>query len=120
MSEVVTGPETQTVVVPGDAVSVVQTPSNVVVTDNGATGPQGAQGPVGAIGPQGVSGVGDKHHETSFVGTNATITHDLGKYPAVTVLTTAGDEIVCDVEYLNINQLQIMLATSSSVTVLCN
>src|SRR3954447_45846 len=50
----------------------------------------------------------DKTYTQNFTAAaTVTVTHNLGKRPAVTVIDTANDEVVGDVEHLSLNQLQV-------------
>jgi hypothetical protein len=49
-----------------------------------------------------------------------TVTHNLGKYPSVTVLDSAGDECEGDVDQLTGNQLTVTFSAPFSGTVYCN
>ena len=63
----------------------------------------------------------DKTYTQDFtVASSVTVTHNLGKYPAVTVIDSAGDEVEGDVEHLSTNQLQVSFSGSFSGIVLCN
>lgn len=48
------------------------------------------------------------------------VTHNLGKYPAVTVVDTAGDEVIGDVSYDSVNQLTVTFSSATGGTVYCN
>lgn len=77
----------------------------------------------GPRGPRGLSGAEaqDKHFETSFSNTaSVTVSHNLGKRPAVTVLDSANDEVVGEIHHVSINQLTISFTAPFSGTVLCN
>src|SRR4051794_3616096 len=63
----------------------------------------------------------DKTYTQDFtVASSVTVAHNLGKYPAVTVIDSAGDEVEGFVQYLSNNQLTVSFSTSFSGTVLCN
>jgi len=49
-----------------------------------------------------------------------TVTHNLGKFPAVTVLDTAGDECVGDVVQVSMDQLVVSFSAPFSGVVYCN
>jgi hypothetical protein len=46
-------------------------------------------------------------HDQSVASATWTVTHNMGKYPSVTVVDTAGDEVFGDVNYVSVNQLVI-------------
>lgn len=54
-------------------------------------------------------GGGDKHfrHQQLTAATVWQITHNLGKYPSVTVLTSAGQNVIGEVEYPSLNTVRI-------------
>jgi hypothetical protein len=49
-----------------------------------------------------------------------TVTHNLGKYPSVTVLDSAGDQCEGDVDQLSTSQLTVTFSAPFSGTVYCN
>jgi hypothetical protein len=66
-------------------------------------------------------GTGDLHYETAFsTSTFVTVTHNLGKKPAVTVIDSAGDEVEGDIDHLTNNQFTLTFSASFSGTVFCN
>ncbi len=63
----------------------------------------------------------DKNFLQSFtVVSLVTVSHNLDKYPSVTVIDTAGDEVEGEVVYLSTNQLTVIFANPFSGTVTCN
>ena len=54
-------------------------------------------------------GVDDKHytHTQAVASDTWTVVHGLGKYPAVTVVDTARDVVIGDVEYLDTNTVEL-------------
>ena len=69
------------------------------------------------------AGGNDANFSQGFSGdtTSLIITHNLGKYPAVTVIEGfSGEEVDFDVEYLNTNQIQLSWIGTFSGTVQCN
>lgn len=87
----------------------------------GPEGPQGPAGPQGLTGPAGAGGGSDAYFKQDFApATTVTVTHNLGKYPAVSVFTSAGDEVEAEVDHLSINELTIMFAAANGGTVICN
>jgi hypothetical protein len=70
-----------------------------------------------------VAGVADKHYEyvQASPAQQVTVTHNLGKYPAVTVLDLAtGDEMICDVEHVSTAQVAVTHAVPMTFRVECN
>lgn len=48
------------------------------------------------------------------------IEHNMGKFPAVSVVTSSNQEVIADVEYVNNNVLKIKLAFATSGKVILN
>jgi hypothetical protein len=64
---------------------------------------------------------GDKNYTQTFnVASTVTVTHNLGKYPSVTVFDSASNEIEGDVDYTNLNNLTLSFSAPFSGTVTCN
>ena len=59
---------------------------------------------------------GDKHfvHSQNTASAVWTITHGLGKYPAVTVIDSAGTEVIGDVNHIDTNTVQITFSAAFS------
>ena len=77
-------------------------------------------GEVGLPGADGAPGT-DAHFTQDFTGSSTvTVTHNLGKLPAVTVIDSAGDEVKGDVDHQGINQLVISFSAPFSGKVICN
>src|SRR5687767_11484425 len=62
----------------------------------------------------------DSHFRQSFSGSSVTVTHNLGKYPSVTVFDSAGDEVEGTVRHLSTNSLGLTFSAPFSGTVVCN
>lgn len=93
-----------------DVVTVVQSDESLQVVTVGVQGPAG---------PAGTSG--DLHYSQDFLVTDAvTVQHNLGKYPSVTVINSAGDEVEGDVEYIDENSLTLAFSGAFSGKVQCN
>jgi len=90
--------------------------NNVKLQRTGATGPQGPQGIQGAPG----SG-GDKTYTQAFVVTDTvSVTHNLEKLPAVSVMDSTNNEVIGDVEYINDNLVTLRFSAPFSGKVTCN
>lgn len=65
-------------------------------------GPKGDEGDPGPLG-------NDAHlvHDQQTAAETWEITHNLGKYPAVTVIDSAGDQVEGDLQYLGLNTVRI-------------
>lgn len=71
----------------------------LIVGPTGPTGPLGPTGPIGSTGPK-----GDGYYLEYPVGVASavwTINHNLGAYPSVTTINSAGDQVEGDVDYVS-------------------
>lgn len=76
-------------------------------------GKQGIPGPAGAD--------GDKNFVQEFTNSDSVlVNHNLNKYPSVTVINSANDEVVGELEYININSLLVTFIGSFSGKITCN
>jgi hypothetical protein len=67
------------------------------------------------------AGTGDKTYSQAFsVASSVVVPHNLQKYPAVTVLDSAGDEVIGDIEFTDLNNLIVSFSAPFSGTVTCN
>lgn len=64
----------------------------------------------------GVTGEGDKYyyHTQAATAEEWVIEHNLGKFPAVTVVSSAGEEIYCDKRFVSINKVVLNFGTPVS------
>lgn len=63
----------------------------------------------------------DKNYTITFAPTDTLIvTHNLNKYPAVSVITSAGDEVIGNIEYLTLDSLMLVFSSSFGGRVTCN
>lgn len=63
----------------------------------------------------------DANFTVSFTSdTSITATHNLGKYPAVTILDEDGNELVGQVQHLNTNVVEVTLLSAETGIVVCN
>ena len=95
------------------AVTVEETAFDVVLAEAGA---QGAQGPQGPQGPAGTNGI-DRNtyvHNQNVPSSVWNIAHNLGSYPSVTVIDSAGTTVVGDVLYVSANAITITFSGSFS------
>jgi len=108
MAEVILASQTEMTVVQGTTVEVIETPSEDTIVQVATVGPQGAAG--GAIG-----------FEQAFTSqSSVTVNHNLGRKPSVTVIDSAGDECIGDVDHLSNNSLVVTFSAAFTGTVLCN
>lgn len=87
------------------------TTADPLVVDVVGLGAPGPQGPQGDVGPQGLSG-GSYTHQQLAPSATWTISHELGFYPNVTVLDSAGTFVLGEVSYPDANT--VVLSFSSS------
>lgn len=63
----------------------------------------------------------DKHYEQPFTTTSfLTVTHNLHKYPAITIIDSAGDEVEADPHHVSSDQFTVEFSASFSGVVYCN
>src|SRR2546421_2844165 len=75
------------------------------------TGPRGLPGPGGS----------DKNFTHAFTSASSVnVPHNLGKYPAVTVMDSAGDECEGAVDHIDINNLTVTFSAPFSGEIICN
>jgi|SRR5215831_11679927 len=95
----------------------IQFGNNLSVTDTG-----GGVIRVDGSGPTGSPGTGDLH----FTWTQSTLSavwnvvHNLGKFPAVSVVDSGGNEVETDVDYIDTNNLKVTFGAATSGKVYCN
>ncbi|MGB3684971.1 MAG: hypothetical protein WA991_04000 [Ornithinimicrobium sp.] len=64
---------------------------------------------------------GDKNYVMSFTNTSVvSVDHNLGKYPAVTVVDSAGDQVSASPKYTSVNQVVLTFINPFSGKVYCN
>ena len=63
----------------------------------------------------------DKHFSADFIVSNyVAVNHGLNKYPAVSIMDSAGEEVVGEVDYLDTNHLIVKFTFPFSGRVICN
>lgn len=100
----------------------VSVPQEVVrVSLGGSIGPAGPPGEQGEPGAPG-TGSGDAYytHSQGVAATTWTVVHNLGKFPAVTVVDSAGTTVEGTVDHIDINTLTINFAVPFSGTAYMN
>ena len=113
--EVVEDGDQVTIEVTAQSVEILEHPSTIQ-GPVGPQGPQGIQGVQGPTGPEGPSGEGDlnyTHNQTS-PSTEWTITHNLGKFPSVSVTDSSGNLWQTEVDYVNQNSLIVRFSAAFS------
>lgn len=117
MSELLPPPAIATTLLPPPVVETTLLPAPVIESTLAS-----GQGPAGPRGVDGVNGVGDLHylHQQNVASAVWTITHNLGKYPAVTVIDSAGSQCEGTVTYLNENALTLTFGAGFAGTAYLN
>ena len=86
-----------------------------------ATPVQTVWGTNNAPGPPAFSGSFDKNYTQNFTVTRTvTVAHNLQKYPAVTVVSSAKQMVMGEIDYIDLNTLTITFTAPFSGTVYCN
>jgi hypothetical protein len=98
------GSATVDVVLGTDLINVIQQRVDVELAAGGPPGPKGPPGVQGDPGPIGPSGGYYRHVQASAAAV-WTIAHPLEYHPAVTVVDSAGKQVIGDVEYLGSGQV---------------
>ena len=83
----------------------------------GASGPTGATGPQGAVGPPGPPGPpggGTYTYIQSTPSASWAITHNLARFPSVTVVDTTNREVDGDVQYVDNNNVLLTFSAPFS------
>ena len=66
-------------------------------------------------------GTYDKYYEVSFLPTSSlSVNHSLNKYPAVTILDTAGDEVEGQVVHVDNNNILVNFSAAFGGVITCN
>jgi hypothetical protein len=85
-----------------------RTPRPVEVVSVGAQGPRGLTGPQGPQGPQGEAAEGSYAVFHQLVPAMSwTITHNLGFFPSVTVVDSAGSVVIGDVAHVSDDEVVV-------------
>lgn len=91
-------------------VDVIENEIIIEVTEKGDPGPPGPPGKDG-----------DKNYLQTFNLTDfVTVTHNLNKYPSVTVMSSANDQVEGKVTYIDTNTLIVEFSSSFSGKITCN
>lgn len=110
-------------------VVVVEPPSAMVIEAAAGQGPPGPTGDIGDPGPQGdpgPEGPPGPDGATTFtfiqdvVATVWTITHDLNRFPSLTLVDTAGDEMETDFRYVDANNVEVTFKIAAAGTAYLN
>lgn len=78
-------------------------------------------GPQGPAGEQGEPGI-DAHytHAQGVAATVWNVAHNLGKYPAVSVIDSGGSEVIGSVDHDSVNALTLTFSAAFSGIAVCN
>jgi hypothetical protein len=93
------------------------TPAPQIAVYEGQPGPQGVpgqQGPAGPVGPPGPTPTIAYTHTQNTVSSTWTITHNLGFYPNVVTLDSAGTIIEGGIAFDNVNQITVSFSIATS------
>lgn len=90
-------------------------PIFITATAAGVKGEKGDKGDKGDTGDPGPAG-GDLAyiHTQSVAAASWPITHNLGKYPSVSVVDTGDSVIIPDVQYIDLNQVSVLFGSATS------
>lgn len=128
-TEVVSAPEDNVTVVDGGTTSTVLLDGTVGPPGppgvqgqagpqgpSGSPGPSGGPGPQGPQGPQGPPGLSGANyvHVQGVPSTVWVIPHNLGRYPSITVVDSAGTVVRGDEEYTSINVITLTFSSAFS------
>ena len=88
--------------------------SSVFAMAAGEQGPAGAKGDKGDKGDQGLPGLsGASYTHTQAIPQSVwAISHNLGRYPSVTVVDSAGSVVVGDIEYVSNNSVVLTFSAA--------
>lgn len=106
MKVTVTDPRPRMTVTVQDGPTFTVQPTAKTVTVVTAAGPQGPAGQDGALAPY--------THTQSAAAASWLITHNLGRYPQVSVVDTAGDLLLTDVTYTALNSVTVTFAAPTA------
>ena len=106
----------------GDGITAwTQLPYFVPDDASGEPGPPGPAGPAGPPGPPGAGTPGSEYvHIQATPAAVWDVVHNLGKYPAVTVVDSAHTELETDVAFLDLNHLTITFSGPTGGTATMN
>jgi hypothetical protein len=101
---------------------VVDPAPDVIIVASGGIGPEGPEGPMGPAstvpgppGPPGTPGTQTTYEFTQLSpNTTWNITHNLNRYPSVTVVDSGNSEIIPDVRYVSPDVLILTFANPTS------
>ena len=108
------------------ALEVLGADATLELLEVAAQGPVGPQGPQGVQGPAGANGAngGGSAYTYSFAqavpSATWTITHNMNKYPSVTIIDSAGDTVFGPITYTNTNVLVLTFSAAFSGTAFLN
>lgn len=86
-------------------VNVTKVENRVIVASSGVQGPIGPQGEQGDQGPQGDPGIGSYVHTQGTASNTWTIIHNLGFFPNVEIIDSAGNSVIGSYQFVNVNTI---------------
>lgn len=97
-------------------VAITSVEEQVAVVAVGHQGPPGAPGPKGERGERGLPGVSGASfvHEQQVPAEEWPITHNLGRFPSVTVVDSAGSVVIGEVQYLTSESVKLVFSVPFS------
>lgn len=102
----------------GDAGVVIAAPGGSAQGPAGPPGPQGDPGPAGPQGPAGSGGLRNEHIQTVSSDTWV-FNHNLGVYPTVDVLNSAGAKVDAGVQHTSVNQVVVSVKPANTGRIIC-
>lgn len=98
-------------------VTVSPTVTDVTIAGQGLQGPPGPAGADGVDGQDGANGLpgadgGSYTHDQATASATWTVVHNLGYYPNVAVVDSAGSEVIGEISYLDVNTVEITFANA--------
>ena len=85
-----------------------------IYTTFGATGPRGLEGPIGPTGPAGTPESVSYVHNQAVSSNNWPIAHNLGWYPNITVVDSAGSIVEGHIDYDDENNITLTFSAAFS------
>jgi hypothetical protein len=108
-----------TLEIPG-APTLLLTQSIIDTVELGIAGPQGPPGPTGPQGPVGPPGGATFVFNQGIPAATWTITHNLARFPSVTVVDSTGTAVVGEVQYIDDNNVLLHFSAAFGGTAYLN
>jgi hypothetical protein len=91
-----------------------------VIEQLGPPGPQGEPGPPGPPGPSGTGGDKNYLHTQNLASNTWVINHNLGKYPVIAIIDSAGTVVEGEINHIDINTSIVTFSVQFGGTATCN